>query len=254
MLSDLTVLSRMLRGQPRAERLQDRLEGFYRPQARDYDRFREKLLHGRQELLTSLVVPTGGTVVEMGCGTGRNLEYFGPRLATFAEVTIVDLCPSLLAEARARCARQGWENVRCVEADAALFKPPKLVDCVYLSYSLSMIPDWFLAVDNALAMLKPGGLLGVVDFYVARRDPPPQCQPQGGLTRHFWPWWFAHDGVFPSPDHLPYLLTRTLPVALSECRGSVPYLPGITAPYYRFIGRKPVTGPGVRKSGSPEVS
>jgi len=30
------------------------------------------------------------------------------------------------------------------------------------------IPDWFLAIDNALRILKPGGIIAVVDFYVSR--------------------------------------------------------------------------------------
>jgi S-adenosylmethionine-diacylgycerolhomoserine-N-methlytransferase len=28
-----------------------------------------------------------------------------------------------------------------------------------------MIPDWRAAVDNALTMLRPNGVLGVVDFH-----------------------------------------------------------------------------------------
>jgi S-adenosylmethionine-diacylgycerolhomoserine-N-methlytransferase len=104
---------------------------------------------------------------------------------------------------------------------------------VYFSYALTMSPDWRAALDNALAMLAPGGWLGVVDFYV----PPGR---NAALARRFWTRWFAHDGVRPSPDHLPHLRKRLDTIACVEGRGRVPYLPGLTAPYYVFVGRKRV--------------
>ena len=100
-----------------------------------------------------------------------------------------------------------------------------------------MIPDWFAAVDNALRMLTPGGPIGVVDFYVARKHPSEGMRRHGWFTRGFWLVWFATDNVFPSSDHLPYLAERTQPVWSREARSKVPYLPWIRAPYYQFIGR-----------------
>jgi S-adenosylmethionine-diacylgycerolhomoserine-N-methlytransferase len=58
------------------------------------------------------------------------------------------------------------------------------------------------------------------------------------LARFFWPTWFGHDNVFLSPDHVPYLQGRFKTVRLDERRGKVPYLFGMKAPYYIFIGRK----------------
>jgi S-adenosylmethionine-diacylgycerolhomoserine-N-methlytransferase len=238
MAGDLAVIRQLLRGEPRHGEHKERLERFYGPQADAYDRFRERLLHGRKELIDSLPVPDGAHVVELGGGTGRNLEFFGERLSRFASVTLVDLCPSLLARARARCDAMGWSTVRCIEADATRFGPAHPVDAVYLSYSLTMIPDWFAAVDNAIAMLKPGGVIGVVDFYVSRKHPPHGLRRHGLFDRTFWPLWFGHDGVRPNPDHLPYLLARTMQVSLTESRARVPYLPGLRCPHYRYVGRK----------------
>ena len=56
-------------------------------------------------------------------------------------------------------------------------------------------------------------------------------------SRFFWPTWFGHDNVFPSPDHLPWLQSRFQTVKLEERLGKVPYLP-LKAPYYIFVGRK----------------
>jgi S-adenosylmethionine-diacylgycerolhomoserine-N-methlytransferase len=57
-------------------------------------------------------------------------------------------------------------------------------------------------------------------------------------TRFFWPSWFGMDNVFPSPDHIPFLQSLFDTVRLDECFGRVPYLVGLRAPYYVFVGRK----------------
>jgi S-adenosylmethionine-diacylgycerolhomoserine-N-methlytransferase len=237
--ADARILLRLLRGQPRRGSHRDRLQAFYQPQARDYDAFRERMLHGRRELIERLELRPGARVVELGCGTGRNLLFFGERLAGFDRVELVDLCPALLHEARRRTA--AMPNVHVVEADAVTYRPDGPVDCVYFSYSLTMIPNWRDAVDNALAMLRPGGSLGVVDFYVAASHPAPGAARHGAIARFFWPRWFAHDGVRLTPEH-PHRLAERLPDhTLLERRGPIPYVPQIRVPYYLFVGSKPRT-------------
>ena len=238
MIADLPVLWRLLRGMPGHGDHAARLDGFYRGQAAHYDRFRERLLHGRGELVADLELPAHGTLVELGAGTGRNLEFLGSRLAQLYRVHLVDLCPALVERAEARVAEAGWDNVRVHRADAATWRPERPVDAVLCAYSLTMIPDWFAAVDNAAAMLAPGGLFAAVDFFVSRRHPEPGLARHGGLARHFWPAWFAHDGVHPSSEHLPYLRHRFATVSLAQATAPVPWLPGLRVPYYRFIGRK----------------
>jgi S-adenosylmethionine-diacylgycerolhomoserine-N-methlytransferase len=234
--SDARVLLHLLRGQPRRGPHRDRLEAFYGPQARHYDAFRERLLHGRRELIERLDPPAGSWLVELGGGTGRNLLYFGERLAGFRRVDLVDLCPSLLAEARRRMA--GLPNVRVVEADAVAYRCEEQADCVYFSYSLTMIPDWHSALQNALSLLRPGGLLGVVDFYVSEASPPPGATRHGAFDRFFWPRWFAQDGVRLCPDHLRRMQELLPDHVIEERRAPVPYLPGLRVPYYLFVGRK----------------
>lgn len=238
--SDLRVLAALFRGLPRRGDHAARLQAFYGPQAQQYDRFRERLLHGRRELVASLIQqlpPSGGRLLELGGGTGRNLDYFGARLRAFDSVELVDLCPALLDQARQRAA--ALSNLAIIEADACHYQPPQLLDCVFLSYSLSMIPDWRAALANALAMLKPGGLLGVVDFYVSTERPSPDRAHHGLLTRRFWPRWFGHDGVRVGADTLPALCAALPEHQLQESRASVPYLPGLTVPYFIFVGHKP---------------
>jgi S-adenosylmethionine-diacylgycerolhomoserine-N-methlytransferase len=235
---DLAVLRQMLRGIPRSGSHAQNLEGFYATQAPDYDRFRERLLRGRAELIADLAenLPPRAHVVELGGGTGRNLDFFGARLAEFGCFDLVDLCPALLARARARLAQHG--NVRIVEADATTFVPEAKVDCVYFSYALTMIPDWRAAIANAMSMLKPGGVLGVVDFYHSTENASPPLARHGWFTRTFWRRWFAHDGVHLDPLHLHTLRMLMPRHELRERHAAVPYLPGLRVPYYAFVGHK----------------
>ncbi|MCB1797727.1 MAG: methyltransferase domain-containing protein [Gammaproteobacteria bacterium] len=234
--NDARVLLHLLRGQPRRGSQAERLQAFYAPQASRYDAFRERLLHGRRELIGRLDALPGAAVVELGAGTGRNLLFFGNRLADL-DVQLVDLCPALLEQARRRTA--DMDNVRVVDADVVSWRPERPVDVVYLSYSLTMIPDWQGAIDNAIGMLKPGGSLGVVDFYVSAAQPAAGLERHGPLARAFWPRWFAHDGVHLDPAHLDCLRARLPDHELLERRAKVPYLAGLSVPYYVFIGRRP---------------
>jgi S-adenosylmethionine-diacylgycerolhomoserine-N-methlytransferase len=237
--SDLRVLWHLVFTKRGGASHDERLEAFYGAQADAYDDFRRRLLHGREEMMSKLELPAGGTLLDLGGGTGSNFESLGDRLGVLRQATIVDLCPSLLQQAEARIQRRGWSNVRTVLADATTYEPQEgPVDVVTFSYSLTMIPDWFRAIDHARRLLKPGGLIGVADFYVSRKWPAPGRKKHSRFRRFFWPRWFSYDNVFVSPDHLPYLESRFEPIAIEERLGRVPYLLGLKAPYYLFVGRK----------------
>ncbi|MBX7165214.1 MAG: class I SAM-dependent methyltransferase [Pirellulales bacterium] len=224
-----------VRGNTHAERL----ESFYGGQAASYDAFRRRLLQGREALYAGIDVPSGAVWIEMGGGTGNNLEYLGTRIGQLSRAYIVDLAPSLLAQARSRIAEHGWTNVVAVEADATQFIPDEgQADVVTFSYALTMIPDWFAALEQAARVLRPGGQIAVVDFYVARKHVAEQRRRHGWWTRSFWPAWFALDNVFLSADHLPFLLAHFEPVQVGESVAKVPYVPWGRVPYYTFIGRK----------------
>jgi S-adenosylmethionine-diacylgycerolhomoserine-N-methlytransferase len=236
---ELKVLYHLMLAPIRGASHAERLENFYRGQAEGYDAFRERLLLGREEMWKLLPIPPKGCLIDMGGGTGTNLTYLHGAIRRLAKVYIVDLAPSLLAVARQRAAEAGWRHDTLAEADATQFTPPEApVDIVTFSYSLTMMPEWFAALDHAWELLRPGGLIGVVDFYVSRKFPPASQVRHSWWTRAFWPLWFSFDNVFPNPDHVPYLHRRFTVQHFSEHRASMPYMPGCRVPYYIFIGRK----------------
>lgn len=223
----------------RGQTHQERLEHFYQGQAAGYDAFRRRLLHGRSEMIRALPFPENGVWVDLGAGTGENVEHAVEQLPKLKTVYLVDLCRPLLKVAEQRIADRQWNNVKTVHDDATAFTPTGgVADVVTFSYSLTMIPDWFAALENARRLLKPGGIIGVSDFYVSRKHPPEGRRRHGWGTRTFWPTWFATDDVFLHPDHLPALQRYFEPVVCVEGRGRVPYVPFLRAPYYYFIGRK----------------
>lgn len=241
LFSDLRILWHMATSGGRGKTHEERLENFYSGQAAGYDAFRKRLLHGREELFTALPAMPGGVWVDLGAGTGENAEHWGDKLPQFSKAYLVDLSSSLLKVADQRIQARGWTNVVTAHADATKFLPAEgQADVVTCSYSLTMIPDWFLAIDQAFRMLKPGGTIGIVDFFVARKYPTESLAKHGWSTRTGWQAWFANDNVFLNPDHIPYLQSRFETVTLEQRRGKVPYLPLVRAPYYWFIGRKPV--------------
>lgn len=221
---DARVLLHLLKGRPRSADHAASLEAFYAPQAADYDAFRARLLHGREEMIARLGIDAGMRVVELGCGTGSSLQVMGPQVATLARFDMVDLCESLLRVARERAT--GQDNIVVHQADATRWRPAQPVDRVFISYALTMIPGWRQVIANAAAMLKPGGRIGVVDFH----------QPAGGMLNGFWRRWFAHDGVFLDAGHLMALRDNFPDGWFAERRAALPYLPFIKAPYYLFVG------------------
>jgi S-adenosylmethionine-diacylgycerolhomoserine-N-methlytransferase len=239
-VSDMKILYHMLVKPVRGDSHAQRMESFYGGQAAAYDDFRKRLLKGREELYLQAPCPENGIWVDMGGGTGANIENLASRMNEIQKVYVVDLSESLLGVAADRFRQRGWENAVPVAADATQYRPPEgYADVVTFSYSLTMIPDWFAAIENARKMLKPGGHIGVVDFYVGRKWAAAGTRQHRWLARNLWQPWFATDNVFPSPDHLPFLRHHFEQVELTEDRNRLPYVPLLRTPYYRFIGRKP---------------
>ncbi|HLY58700.1 MAG TPA: class I SAM-dependent methyltransferase [Stellaceae bacterium] len=146
-----------------------RMDAMYRHQRHFYDLSRKFYLFGRDRLLDLLPVGPGDAVLEIGCGTGRNLVGLAKRRPA-ARLYGVDIANVMLATAEASLRRAGLTGkVRLAHSGAQGFDPTEAFgiesfDVVYFSYVLSMIPDWQNAVAAALRCLRPGGTLAVVDF------------------------------------------------------------------------------------------
>jgi S-adenosylmethionine-diacylgycerolhomoserine-N-methlytransferase len=155
------------------DELMDRI---YRRQRHVYDLTRKYYLLGRDRLIQRLAPPAGGRVLEIGCGTARNLIVAAH---TYPDVHFfgIDISTEMLETARRLVAREGLSSdIRLARADAATFDPALLFGVpgfsrIFVSYSLSMIPGWQAVLERALGWLAPGGELHVVDFGGQERLP-----------------------------------------------------------------------------------
>lgn len=154
------------------------MDGIYRWQRHIYDATRKFYLLGRDGLIADLAVPSGGTVLEIGCGTGRNLVKIA-RAYPQARCYGLDVSSEMLVTARQSVARAGLSDwIVLAQADATGFDPQALFghdgfDRIVISYALSMIPPWQGVVAQALRTVSPGGSLHIVDFGDQARLPGP---------------------------------------------------------------------------------
>lgn len=146
-----------------------RMDGVYRLQRHFYDVTRKYYLLGRDRLIGGLDAGPGTQVLEIGCGTGRNLIAAARRWPG-ANFTGLDISMAMLETAQASLHRAKLAGtVHLVHADACAFTSDtdlagRHFDRIFLSYTLSMIPGWELALEEALDALAPGGSLHIVDF------------------------------------------------------------------------------------------
>lgn len=145
------------------------MDRIYRHQRHIYDASRKFYLLGRDQLIDGLQPPKGGSVLEIGCGTGRNLIRIAQRYPDCACYGL-DVSSAMLLTAQGSIAKAGLEpRIKLAQADATGFDPRALFgrpgfDRIVISYALSMIAPWQGVVAEALRRLAPGGSLHIVDF------------------------------------------------------------------------------------------
>ena len=114
----------------------------------------------------ALDVPADGSVVEIGCGPATVTPHIRAAVGDGVRITGVDLSSQMIALARERAEREGWKNVTYEQSDVTVWRPQDLVDAVVFSLVLSGLPNPLGCVDRALAWLRPGGQIVVLDSFL----------------------------------------------------------------------------------------
>ncbi len=161
-----SLYARRTRRMSEAAVLMDRM---YRRQRHIYDATRKFYLLGRDATIAELGARANDGVLEIGCGTGRNLVKNRAPLSPGAAFRARRLQRNADDRARRDRARVVAARVRVAQADAAAFDAAQLFgrpsfERVMISYALSMIPPWREALAQAVDALAPGGSLHIVDF------------------------------------------------------------------------------------------
>jgi len=180
----------------------ENMDRMYRHQRYFYDLTRKYYLLGRDRLLAEMNVQAGENVLEVGCGTGRNLIILAKRFPK-ARFFGLDASSEMLKTAQAKfdIEKQGNFTLQTALADTfnyrETFNLTEPFDTIFFSYSISMIPVWRESIQNALANLKRGRSFYIVDFY-DQKDLPRWFQKvlRGWLKKFHVQFW---------GDLMPYL-------------------------------------------------
>jgi len=177
----------------------------------------------RRKAVARMELGAGGRVLEVGCGTGRNLAALVQAVGAGGQVYGVDLSDGMLAEARELCARSGWQNVALIQADAAGYNLPEPVDGVIFSLSYAVIPRHREALRRAWEQLRPGGYLVIMDAKL----------PSGIVGKLLRPFvvWASRLTVLGNPDLRPW-------DDLRELTDQVDYEEAQFGTYYICRGRR----------------
>ena len=202
------------------------MDRVYRRQRHLYDFTRKYYLFGRDGLIQGLDLDPGERLVEIGCGTGRNLIAVA-RTYPQARLFGLDASAAMLETASIQIRRAGLgHRITLAQGLAESFLPRDLgedaFENVLFSYSLSMIPDWRGALDAAQAALTRHGRLHIVDFGDLTGFPAP--------VRRLMRAWLARFHVTPRTEFLDEIEGGMQP------EGQLEVLPGRYA--FRFRARR----------------
>lgn len=163
----------------------DEVRRNYDRAARFYDLFTdlfEALIGGRRlraRTIDLLGPVEGATVLDIGCGTGRNFPLLVSRVGPDGQLLGFDYSEGMLGRANGRVQAEGWSNVKLVRGDAASLEGVPRVDAVVSVWCMGIVHDLDAALHQMLAVLRPGGRLVIMDFCRAR--------PDSGLLRWLYP-------------------------------------------------------------------
>ncbi len=152
-----------------------------------------------------------GRLLDIGCGTGGLLERVAGRIA---EGVGVDASRDMLALARTRLAERGLSHIAVRQAD--MYRLPiadSTFDAVTLQMVLHYAEDPAVALAEAARVLRPGGVLVIVDLA------PHQRADLLGAYAHRWPGfddagiagWLGASGCVPANS---LTIAGALPVRL----------------------------------------
>jgi ubiquinone/menaquinone biosynthesis C-methylase UbiE len=140
-------------------------QAYFRAHAAEWDRLRQ--LHASDaaveaSMTDALANRSFRSMLDLGTGTGRILELFGPQLERGLGI---DLSLAMLSIARARLERANLRHCAVRQGDIYdLAVPRDSFDVAVLHQVLHYLDDPAGALKEAARVLRPGGALLVVDF------------------------------------------------------------------------------------------
>lgn len=119
------------------------------------------LFRVRARAIACLPLGPGGTVVELGCGTGRNFSYLRHAVGRFGRVIGVEFSPKMLALARRQTEKHAL-GVDLIDQDISRYKLPE-ANLVLLSLCYHTLESPTQTLARIWEELRPGGCVAIID-------------------------------------------------------------------------------------------
>lgn len=121
------------------------------------------LVRIRKRSIDALQLKPGDSVLEIGCGSGRNFPLIEERIGPSGTLFGVDLSRGMLARAERVVRRRGWTNIHLTCGDAAASLPSRPVRAVLFCFSYSTMRDRIAILEAAWRMLGDGCRVVITD-------------------------------------------------------------------------------------------
>jgi ubiquinone/menaquinone biosynthesis C-methylase UbiE len=185
---------------------------------------------GLREMRRELLAGAGGRVLEIGAGTGANLDLYPDGIE---ELVLLEPDPHMAKRLRAKLADSG-RTATVVESPAEQMPcEDASFDTAVATLVLCTVPDPAAALAEASRVLKPGGRLLFVEH--VRSGNPALARWQDRLEK---PWRFLGDGCHCNRDTVATIQASPLRPEDVE-RAALPKAPPIVKPLIRGIAVKP---------------
>ena len=146
----------------------DAIQKTYRRWAPVYDLAFGRITQGGRILAARHVNAQGGSVLEVGIGTGLALGYYAPQV----RVTGIDVSAEMLREAELRAAKLGLRNLAGLQQmDArAIDLPDASFDHVAAMHIMSVVPEPERVLDEMVRLCRPGGSVLIANHFAGRAE------------------------------------------------------------------------------------
>ncbi len=201
----------------------DRMMSFWAP----FDRWRRRAV-------AETNIGEGDTVLDIGCGTGKNFPFIQERIGPGGRLIGLDFTPAMLEQAARRVDEERWGNVELLEGRAEevdrIVEGP--VDGAMSWCCLSIVPEWERAIAATASLLRVGGRFTVYDMRTTRAK-----GPLGWPLTRITEWWVNHYGV--ADVEVDYAVVRPWKATMAKYLTGIAYQEMGFGTLFRCSGERP---------------